>query len=165
LRRVVAEVEDQAGELFRPVGFIVTNVTLRNQSVVLKQSRKRRALDQKGKQATPWTRLHCHRFRADDVRLQLSVLASNLGNLWRRLVSPSQGETWSLISLQQRLINTAGDLDRKRLSISPPSRPYLQHEGSRTTKLHRTVKHGGHQPGPDSWPWRVGQPTESFQAG
>ena len=41
-----------------------------------------------GKQATHWTRLSCHRFRANEVRLQLSVLAYNLGNLWRRLVLP-----------------------------------------------------------------------------
>ncbi len=36
------------------------------------------------------TRLSCHRFRANEVRLQLSVLAYNLGNLWRRLVLPLQ---------------------------------------------------------------------------
>jgi hypothetical protein len=34
-----------------------------------------------GKQAAHWTRLSCHRFRANEVRLQLSVLAYNLGNL------------------------------------------------------------------------------------
>ena len=28
--------------------------------------------------------LSCHRFRANEVRLQLGVLAYNLGNLWRR---------------------------------------------------------------------------------
>ena len=31
-----------------------------------------------GKQATNWTRLSCRRFRANEVRLQLSVLAYNL---------------------------------------------------------------------------------------
>ena len=31
------------------------------------------------------TRLSCHRFRANEVGLQLSVFAYNLGNLWRRL--------------------------------------------------------------------------------
>ena len=41
-----------------------------------------------GMQATHWTRLSCHRFRANEVRLQLAVLAYNLGNLWRRLVLP-----------------------------------------------------------------------------
>ncbi|MBI3693739.1 MAG: transposase, partial [Acidobacteria bacterium] len=39
-----------------------------------------------GKQATHWTRRSCRRFRANEVRLQLSVLAYDLGNLWRRLV-------------------------------------------------------------------------------
>ena len=43
-----------------------------------------------GKQATHWTRLSCHRFRANEVRLQLSVLAYNLGNLWRRLGLPQR---------------------------------------------------------------------------
>jgi hypothetical protein len=32
------------------------------------------------------TRLSCHRFRSNEVRLWLSVMAYNLGNLWRRLV-------------------------------------------------------------------------------
>jgi hypothetical protein len=31
------------------------------------------------------TRLSCHRFCANEVRLWLSVIAYNLGNLWRRL--------------------------------------------------------------------------------
>jgi hypothetical protein len=31
------------------------------------------------------TRLSCHRFRAHEVRLWLSAIAFNLGNLWRRL--------------------------------------------------------------------------------
>jgi hypothetical protein len=38
-----------------------------------------------GKQAVAMTRLSCHRFRANQVRLWLSVIAYNLGNLWRRL--------------------------------------------------------------------------------
>ncbi len=63
-----------------------------------------------GKQATHWTRLSCHRFRANEVRLQLSVLAYNLGNLWRRLVLPTRIERWSLTSLQQRLVKTGGRL-------------------------------------------------------
>ncbi len=50
--------------------------------------------------------LSCHRFRANEVRLQLSVLAYNLGNLWRRLVLPKRIDNWSLTSLQQRLVKT-----------------------------------------------------------
>src|SRR5207247_3437095 len=63
-----------------------------------------------GKQAAHWTRLSCHRFRANEVRLQLSVLAYNLGNLWRRLVLPRRIDNWSLTSLQQRLVKTGGRL-------------------------------------------------------
>jgi hypothetical protein len=36
------------------------------------------------------TRLPCHRFRSNEVRLWLSMIASNLGNLWRRLVLPKR---------------------------------------------------------------------------
>ncbi len=51
-----------------------------------------------GKQTTQWTRLSCHRFRANEVRLQLSVLAYNRGNLWRRLGLPQRIKSWSLTS-------------------------------------------------------------------
>ena len=63
-----------------------------------------------GKQAVKMTRLSCHRFRSNKVRLWLSILAYNLGNLWRQLVLPKGIGTWSLTSLQQRLVKTAGRL-------------------------------------------------------
>ncbi len=44
------------------------------------------------------------------MRLQLSVLAYNLGNLWRRLGLPRRIKNWSLTSLQQRLVKTGGRL-------------------------------------------------------
>jgi hypothetical protein len=40
----------------------------------------------------------------------VSLLAYNLGNLWRRLVLPRGIENWSLTSLQQRLVKTGGRL-------------------------------------------------------
>ena len=60
----------------------------------------------KGKQAVKMTRLYCHRFRSNQVRLALSLLAYNLGNLWRRLALPKRIENWSLTSLQPRLVKT-----------------------------------------------------------
>jgi len=111
-RRVVAKVEHHVGELFPRVGFIVTNLWLPNRAVV-RFYNKRGTAEQwikEGKQAAHWTRLSCHRFRANEVRLQLSVLAYNLGNLWRRLVLPARIDTWSLTSLQQRLVKTGGRL-------------------------------------------------------
>ena len=65
------------GELFPRVGFIVTNMVLPSRSVV-RFYNKRGTAEQwikEGKQATHWTRLSCHRFRANEVRLLLSVLA------------------------------------------------------------------------------------------
>jgi hypothetical protein len=44
------------------------------------------------------------------VRLVLSLLAYNLGNLWRRLVLPQQIEKWSVTSIQQWLMKTGGRL-------------------------------------------------------
>jgi hypothetical protein len=70
------------------VGFIVTNLPLLSRAVV-RFYNKRGTAEQwikEGKQAAHWTRLSCHRFRANEVRLQLSVLAYNLGNLWRRRI-------------------------------------------------------------------------------
>jgi hypothetical protein len=61
-----------------------------------------------GKQAVKMTRLSCHRFRSNQVRLALSLLAYNLGNLWRRLALPKRIENWSLTSLQQRLVMKTG---------------------------------------------------------
>ena len=42
--------------------------------------------------------------------LWLSVIAYNLGNLWRRLALPLRVGNWSLTSLQQRLVKTGGRL-------------------------------------------------------
>jgi len=94
------------------VGFLVTNLSLPSRAVV-RFYNKRGTAEQwikEGKQATHWTRLSCHRFRANEVRLQLSVLAYNLGNLWRRLVLPKRIDHWSLTSLQQRLVKTGNQL-------------------------------------------------------
>jgi Transposase DDE domain group 1 len=63
-----------------------------------------------GKQAVKLTWLSCHRFRANEVRLWLSLIAYNLGNLWRRLALPAPIVKWSLTSLQQRLVKTGGRL-------------------------------------------------------
>jgi hypothetical protein len=50
------------------------------------------------------------RIRSNEVRLWLSVMACNLGNLWRRLVLPPRLDNRSLTSLQQRLVKTGGRL-------------------------------------------------------
>src|SRR5271163_5345439 len=111
-RRVVAKVEFHCGELFPRVGFIVTNLGTPSQAVV-RFYNKRGTAEQwikEAKQAVAMTRLSCHRFRANEVRLWLSLIAYNLGNLWRRLALPAPIGKWSLTSLQQRLVKTGGRL-------------------------------------------------------
>jgi hypothetical protein len=117
-RRVVAKVEYHQGELFPLVGFIVTSLSLASRAVV-RFYNKRGTAEQwikEGKQAVKMTRLSCHRFRSNEVRLWLSVIAYNLGNLWRRLVLPKKIDHWSLTSLQQRLMKTGGRWPRRRFN-------------------------------------------------
>ena len=54
--------------------------------------------------------LSYQRFRSNEVRLWLSVIAYNLANLWQRLALPRRIKNWSLTSLQQRLVKTGGRL-------------------------------------------------------
>ena len=75
------------------------------------EGEERRKFDGKmSREPAYWTRLSCYRLRANEVRLQLSVLAYNLGNLWRRLVLPQRIDTWLLTSVQQRPVKTGGRL-------------------------------------------------------
>ena len=64
------------------------------------------------KYALNWTRLWCHRFVADQVRLWLFVLVYNLGNFLRTLSLPKGVKHWSLRSLQFKLIKIGGRLVR-----------------------------------------------------
>ena len=111
-RRVVAKVEFHFEELFPRVGFIVTNFQTSNRAVVRFYNKRGMAEQwiKEGKQAVAMTRLSCHRFHANEVRLWLSVIAYNLRNLWRRLALPASIDKWSLTSLQQRLVKTGGRL-------------------------------------------------------
>jgi hypothetical protein len=111
-RRVVAKVEFHFGELFPRVGFIVTNLETDSRAVVRFYNKRGTAERwiKEGKQVVKMTRLSCHRFRSNEVRLMLSLIAYNLGNLWRQLVLPRRIENWSLTSLQQRLVKTGGRL-------------------------------------------------------
>jgi hypothetical protein len=63
-----------------------------------------------GKQVAKMTRLSGHRFRSDEVRLWLGVLAYNPGNPWWRLVLAKKIENWTLSSLQRRLVKAGSRL-------------------------------------------------------
>ena len=113
-RRVVAKVEWHQGELFPRVGFVVTNLSLPAVGVTHFYNGRGTAEQwiKEGKYALNWTRLSCHRFVANQVRLWLFVLAYNLGNFMRRLTLPESVKHWSLRSVQTKLIKMGGRLVR-----------------------------------------------------
>ena len=105
-RRVIAKVEWHPGELYPRVGFIVTNMSRPPENIVAFYN-QRGTCEQwikEGKGAIKWTRLSCRSFAANAVRLQLHVLAYNLGNFLRTLVTPEPIKDWSLTSLKEKLI-------------------------------------------------------------
>ena len=113
-RRVVAKVEWHQGELYPRVGFIVTNLT-RPAERVSKFYNGRGTAEQyikEGKLALRWTRLSCHAFRHNAVRLQLFALAYNLANFLRTLALPREVEQWSLTTLRERLIKIGARIVR-----------------------------------------------------
>jgi hypothetical protein len=103
--RVVAKVEWHRGELFPRVDFIVTNLR-RSAEAVVRFYNGRGLAEQwikEGKNALKWTRLSCHDFDDNQVRLQLFALAYNLGNFLRRLALPISVSHWSLTTLREKL--------------------------------------------------------------
>jgi hypothetical protein len=105
-RRVVAKVEWHQGELFPRVGFIVTNLGGGAAGVTWFYNGRGTAEQwiKEGKNAVKWTRLSCHDFADNQVRLQLFALAYNLGNFMRRLALPAGVKHWSLTTLREKLI-------------------------------------------------------------
>jgi hypothetical protein len=113
-RRVVAKIEWHAGELFPRIGFIVTNLRWKSSNVV-RFYNKRGTAEQwikEGKYALKWTRLSCHDFVDNQVRLQLFALAYNLGNFLRRLALPKSVKKWSLTTLREKLIKIGAKVVR-----------------------------------------------------
>jgi hypothetical protein len=113
-RRVVAKVEWHNGELFPRIGFIVTNLKWRSKRVVQFYNKRGTAEQwiKEGKIALTWTRLSCHEFRDNEVRLQLFALAYNLGNFLRRLALPRKIKHWSLTTLREKAIKIGAKVVR-----------------------------------------------------
>src|SRR5271170_8407613 len=105
-RRVVAKIEWHKDELFPRVGFIVTNLGGGAAGVTWFYNGRGTAEQciKEGKNAVKWTRLSCHDFADNQVRLQLFALAYNLGNFLRRLALPVGVKHWSMTTLREKLI-------------------------------------------------------------
>jgi hypothetical protein len=96
------------------VGFIVTNLTRPAKRVVRFYNGRGTAEQQikEGKNALRWTRLSCHAFRHNAVRLQLHALAYNLANFLRTLALPQEIEHWSLTTLREKLVKIGARIVR-----------------------------------------------------
>lgn len=70
-----------------------------------------------GKNAVKWTRLSCHDFVDNQVRLQLFVLAYNLGNFLRQAVLPRSVRHWTLTTLREKLIKIGAKVVRHSKKI------------------------------------------------
>ena len=118
-RRVVAKVEWHPGELYPRVGFIVTNMTRPAERVVMFYNHRGTAEQhiKEGKNAVIWTRLSCHSFKANAVRLQLHALAYNLANFLRTLALPEEVKQWSMTTLRDRLVKIGAKIVRHGRSI------------------------------------------------
>ena len=62
--------------------------------------------------AIHWTKLSCHSFRDNAVRLQLFALVYNLGNFMRTLALPTEVKHWSLTTLREKLIKIGAKVVR-----------------------------------------------------
>jgi hypothetical protein len=104
--RVIAKVEWHRGELFPGVGFIVTNLGAQSKNVVHFYNQRGTAEHwiKEGKNAVKWTRLSCHDFSDNHVRLQLFVLAYNIGNFFRQAALPKAVCHWTMTTLREKVI-------------------------------------------------------------
>ena len=106
--------------LFPNVGFIATNLRCRPKGVVQFYNKRGTAEQwiKEGKHAVKWTRLSCHDFRDNEVRLQLFALAYNLANFMRRLALPGSVKHWSLTTLREKLIKIGAKVVRHALHVT-----------------------------------------------
>jgi len=108
------------GELYPRVGFIVTNMTRPPEPATLFYNQRGTAEQhiKEGKNAVTWTRLSCHLFAANAVRLQLHALAYNLANFLRTLALPEAVSHWSMTTLRDRLVKIGAKIVRHGSSIT-----------------------------------------------
>jgi hypothetical protein len=130
-RRVVAKAEWHNGELFSRVGFIVTNLSRPTKRAVRFYNQRGMAEQwiKEGKNAVKWTRLSCHDFVDNQVRLQLFVLAYNLGNFLRQAVLPRAVRHLTLTTLREKVIKLGAKAVRHSRKIAIFGSPARQAGG------------------------------------
>ncbi len=98
----------------------MTNMTRPAERVVIFYNQRGTAEQhiKEGKNAVTWTRLSCHRFAANAVRLQLHALAYNLANFLRTLALPETVKQWSMTTLRDRMVKIGAKIVRHGRSIT-----------------------------------------------
>jgi hypothetical protein len=112
--RVIAKVEWHRDVLFPRVGFIVTNLGMRAKNFVHFYNKRGTAEQwiKEGKYAVKWTRLSCHDFADNAMRLQLFALTYNLGNFLRQMALPKPIRHWSMTTLREENIKIGAKVVR-----------------------------------------------------
>ena len=82
---MVCKIEWHYDELFPRVGFIVTSSTLSAKEVVTIYNGRANVENRikEGKNTLRWHKTSCHRFKANQARLKMGILAYNLLHLLR----------------------------------------------------------------------------------
>lgn len=108
-RRVVCKIEWHPGELFPRVGFIITNSELPPEKVV-KVYNGRGDVENRikeGKLTLRWDKTSCRRFKANEARLLMGVIAYNLLHAIRKLYLKAEPVRRSLEWIIRRIVKVA----------------------------------------------------------
>jgi hypothetical protein len=124
---VVAKVEWHKGEVFPRIGFIVTNRGRPAKRVVRFYNQRGTAAQwiKEGQNAGKGTRLSRHDVVDNQVRLQLLVLAYNLGNVLRQAVVPRAVRhgtltTWRENKIGAKVVRQARPVIFQRAAVAIP---------------------------------------------
>ena len=145
-RRVVAKVEWHQGKLFPRVGFIVTNLSNPPKGIVRFYNGRGTAEQwiKEGKYALNWTRLSCHKFVANQVRLWLFVRGSEGENRGRIPVADAQADGYqtAFVQFDPSTLNSylpADGIDCSQTPAPPskPAGPPLRHRALGAPRISR----------------------------
>lgn len=116
----MAKVQWHQSELFLRESFIVVNLSGSAKRVTRFYNRRGLAEQwiREGKYALNWSRLSCHRFDDNQARLQLFVLAYDLGNFLRRMALPTAVKHWTPTTMRDKLVKIEAKIVRHARYVS-----------------------------------------------
>lgn len=111
-RRVVVKMEKPEGELFFTYTFIVTNLTLSPQNIVLFYQNRGTMENfiKEGKNGFAFDHMSSSDFYSNACKFQLAILAYNFHNWFRRLCLPKKLKKNQIETIRTKLIKIAGKI-------------------------------------------------------